>query len=113
VVNAENEAAQRWAHRLTLPRLERYIELGEDHSLVYMAAPGEFCQKTPAKLGLRKRYGVNLLAIRRVALVEVTGRDQPTETETVIVPKPDTEILPGDVLIFVGSNESLSSLPAG
>jgi trk system potassium uptake protein TrkA len=73
IASAEQESALRWAHRLTLPRMERYVELGEDHSLVYLPAPAAFCDKTLVELELRKQYGVNLVALRRPTVETVEG----------------------------------------
>ncbi len=111
VVRPEKESATRWAHRLTMPSLSRYVELGEGHSLVYITAPTPFQHKTLAQLSLRHHYGVNLVAIRRTMSVR-TGSDDAVKTSQVIsVPDADTTILPDDVLILVGSNESLGELP--
>lgn len=107
---AERESALRWAHRLSMPRLEHFMDLGEDHSLIYMSAPGLFCGKTLQDLGLRKKYGVNLVAVRRNDVEE--GKDgRKTRTMRIIVPQPDTKIREDDVLVLIGTNESLSALP--
>ena len=108
---AERESALRWAHRLTLPRLEQYVELGEGHSLIYMRAPESFCHKTLAELGLRQKHNVNVVAIRREVAVRKGAEEKGSSAPIVAVPHPDTKILPRDVLIIVGSNESLSKLP--
>jgi len=111
IASAERESALRWAHRLTLPRLEQYVELGENHSMVYVPAPTAFQNKTLLELGLRKEYGVNLVAVRRsVSIADAEGQ-RATKREIISVPRPDTTILPDDVLILVGSNDSLSALP--
>ncbi len=111
VASAERESALRWAHRLTLPRLDQYVELGEGYSMIYVKAPRSFHQKTLLELNLRKKYEVNLVAIRRTVEVH-TEEDEKKKTRQIItVPRPDTTILPDDVLIVVGSNESLSNIP--
>jgi trk system potassium uptake protein len=94
-----------------MPRLERYVALGEDHSLVYLRAPNAFQHKTPSQLGLRKQYGVNLIALRRTETTEASHNEPPQQREAATVPDPDMTILPNDILVFVGSNESLRSLP--
>jgi trk system potassium uptake protein TrkA len=110
-VNPEHESAFRWAHRLTLPNLKRYIDLGTDHAIVYAVAPEAFCHKTLVESGLRTKYGVNLVAIKREVGVQTDPAQKMAVSATITVPQPDTTILPGDVLILVGSNESLSRLP--
>ena len=108
---AERESALRWAHRLALPNLQQYVELGQDHSLVYIDAPPAFHNKTLQELGVRHHFGVNVVAVRRKLTVKNAGEDETRDEEIIAVPQPDTTVLPGDVLIVVGSNESLKALP--
>ena len=110
-VNPEAESAVRWAHRLMLPDLKDYVELGEGHSIIQIPAPPAFFQKTPAELQIRQTYHLTLVAIKRVVRVQA-GSDSPeTETHTITIPEPDTKILPTDILVLVGSNESLNKIP--
>ena len=112
IVNPERESALRWAHRLTLPNLRQYIDLGEDHAITYIIAPSAFHGRTLAELALRARHGVNLVAIKREVSVQTESQTGPTTKPVVTVPLADTTILPDDVLILVGSNEALARLPA-
>ncbi len=112
IASAEHESANRWAHRLSMPKLEQYLQLGESFSLINIKAPQVFCGKTLLELDLRKKYQVNLVAIRRqVEEVDNKGKSKGT-AEVVSVPHPDTKVLPGDTLTLVGSNEHLTKLPA-
>ncbi|GJM26308.1 MAG: potassium transporter Trk [Phycisphaerae bacterium] len=110
IASAEQESAMRWAHRLALPNLSQYIELESDHSLVYIAAPTAFIDKTLLELRLRVEHKVNLVAIRRERFTKTAG-EETTAQRTIIVPTADTKIESGDVLIVVGHNDALSGLP--
>lgn len=111
VAEPERESAQRWAHRLMLPNLTHYVELGEDHSLIYTQAPRKFHHKTLRELDLRNEFGINLIAIERRVSVK-SGESEEGITRTVFeIPKADTTILPTDTLVLVGSNEALEELP--
>ncbi len=110
IVNPERESALRWAHRLTLPNLRQYIDLGEDHAIVYVNAPSAFHHRTLAELALRARYGVNLVAIKRESTTRAKD-GSPAVVPVVAVPQADTTILPQDVLILLGPNEALAKLP--
>ncbi len=112
LVSPHRESALRWAHRLMLPNLQQYIELGEGHSMIYAAAPASFHNKTPLELGLRRKYGVNLVAVKRTVSVTTDEGGQARAESVLSVPSADTSILPDDILILVGSNEALSKLPA-
>ena len=111
IINPEREAASRWAHRLMLPNLSQYVELGEGHSMIYVTAPSAFHNKTLAELQLRVNHGVNLVAMKRRAPDRTEGQEGAT-AQAVYVPTAGTTILPGDVLVLVGSDESLSGLPS-
>ncbi len=108
-VNPERESALRWAHRLSLPDLQQYVDLGESHAMIYTAAPGSFHNKTLAELALREKYGVNLVAIERRVTIKTKSEGSSTTKPVISVPTAATAILPDDVLILVGSNESLAS----
>lgn len=110
-VNPEAESAVRWAHRLMLPDLKDYIELGEGHSIIQIPAPPAFFHKTPAELQIRQTYHLTLVAIKRVVRVQEGSDSRETETHTITIPEPDTKILPTDILVLVGSNESLNKIP--
>jgi trk system potassium uptake protein TrkA len=111
IASPEHESALRWAHRLSLPTLTQYIELGDEHSIVYVPAPTSFHHKTPLDLGLRRNFGVNLIAIERPPQPTKDGDSGEKKPGVVIVPVPDTVIRPGDILVLIGSNEDLSQFP--
>jgi trk system potassium uptake protein TrkA len=94
-----------------MPNLSQYLELGEGNSLVSIAAPRAFHNKTLMQLNLRNEFGVNLIAVERARIAE-PDESSPTPIPTKIeVPVADTKILPGDTLILVGANENIAALP--
>lgn len=112
IVNPEREAAERWQARLSAPSILDLTELAEDFNLVQKTAPETMVDRTLEQLELRKKYQVNLIAIRR-QIVEVVTHDEPAKvTQKIIsVPMADTVIQKGDILILVGSDEAIASLP--
>jgi len=108
ISSPEYESALRWAHRLQLPALKQYIELGEDHSLVSVKAAEPFIGKTLLELDFRNTYEANLIAVERwVADADAPGKGR----RKLIVPTGKTTIEAEDVLMLVGNNESLRKLP--
>ena len=112
IVNPENESAERWGNRLIAPAIMEQIELAEGYSLAQMAAPEGFFNKTLEQLAVRRKNRVNVVAIRRT--VEETDEAGQTRTRQFVisVPMPDSMILPGDVLLLIGSDEALAAFPA-
>jgi trk system potassium uptake protein TrkA len=113
IVNPEKESAERWANRLLAPSVIERIELAEGFSLAQVPVPAGFTGKTLEQLAIRRRYQVNVVAIRR------TLQDQAQEGKTkprhflIAVPMADSVIQPGDVLVVIGSNDAITAFPAG
>ncbi|MCL5057927.1 MAG: TrkA family potassium uptake protein [Actinobacteria bacterium] len=96
VVFPERDMGERLARSLVSKNIIDQINLSSDYSLVELNAPEEIAGRTLQESNLRKRYGVNLLAIRR-------GKD------IIISPGARQVIDGGDVLIVIGSNEKLKN----
>jgi len=111
VVIPEDESATRLANRLMLPQFEDFVELDEDHSLVQVPAPEDFVNKTPRELELRTKHKLNLVAIRRPVANDHEGGTNAKRWRVVAVPDPDEPIQRGDILVLIGSNDSLARLP--
>ncbi|MDK1030612.1 MAG: TrkA family potassium uptake protein [Planctomycetia bacterium] len=111
VINPEDESASRLGHRLANPNIIEHLELAEGHSLIQLTAPQAWHNKTLGQIDLRRKFEVNLVAIRRSR--NVRGEDgRVTVRERIIdLPMAGTTIQPSDVLVIVGSTESLAKLP--
>ncbi|MGB3536133.1 MAG: TrkA family potassium uptake protein [Microcoleaceae cyanobacterium] len=100
VVFPEDEMGRELGQRLmTRNRIIDLFELDPQHSVVEIKVPEEFYGRTIMELDLRKKYGINLLAIRE---------DQAEETE--INPLPNKRFSPGMIMIILGSNKSIERL---
>lgn len=100
VFNPEEEAA-RWAvQRLLITNITGYFELADGFSIVEVRAPKQMVGKTLGQLNLRRRYRINLVAIKRV-------RTEESGEQTVLrvnpVPNPEEVITADDLLALVGS----------
>ena len=78
-----------------------FLELPEKHRLVEVELPVRLAGLTMAEAGLRARYGVSVLAVKRM------GRDG---VERRFVPEPPDRFEHGDVVVVLGSDESLARL---
>jgi trk system potassium uptake protein TrkA len=107
IVFPEHESATRWVNRLLLPQVFESIELGEGHSLVQLQAPKRFQNATLSDLNLRQTYKVNVMAIRRPVAKPKPGG----ERYEIVIPLPETTIMPGDILWIIASNQALNNLP--
>ncbi len=110
IVNPEKESAERWSGRLLAPSIMERIELAEGFSLTQLAAPEKFYNKTLEQLDVRKKFKVNIVAIRRT--VEETDESGARKSKQFVisVPMADTVIMPGDVLVLIGSDDAMLSI---
>lgn len=111
VVKPEDEAADRWGHRLLAPFLIDHVELGEGYALIQLAAPQAWQGKTLAELDLRRKHNVTIVAIkRRVETPTGSGADS-TDERVVDVPLPASRLSADDTIIIAGFDEDLERLP--
>ncbi len=111
VISPEDESAVRLGRQLSKPNIMEFVELTEGHSLVQIKTPKVFHNKTLGQIDLRKKYKVNLVAIKKqVSTVRAQG-EETTEEQVIDVPMADTVIRPDDILVIVGATENLARLP--
>ena len=106
VIQPEIQAGERLGHSLANPQLEDLISLGEGYTLIEVRAPKEFVGQTIRSIGIRQKFGVNLITIRRPV-----PDSTPPQYHVVGVPKPDETIRELDILVLVGTDEALARLP--
>jgi trk system potassium uptake protein TrkA len=112
VVLPEEEVAERVAAHLANPNVLEHLELAEGHSLIQIRAPGEWIGRTLGEIDLRRKHEVNLVAIKRSIVSRTPEGGESVEQQVVDLPLAHTVIREGDVLVLVGSTESLASLPS-
>ena len=81
-----------------------YFELPEKHRLVQVDVPLAVEGRTVGESGLRTRYGVSVLAVKRLTKEGLERR---------FVPAADDRLQHGDVLIVLGTDDAVSRLRAG
>jgi trk system potassium uptake protein TrkA len=95
VINPEKDSGERLAHRLLHSlNVEEVIPLDETISIVYLkVTTAVFAGKTLAELEIRKKYDINIVAIKR--------------DNKVFIPQFSDSILSNDVLVIVGKEEDV------
>jgi CIC family chloride channel protein len=80
-----------------------YFELPEKHRLVQVDVPPAIEGRTVGESGLRTRYGVSVLAVKRLTKEGLERR---------FVPAADDRLQHGDVLIVLGTDDAVTRLRA-
>ncbi|MBU4495785.1 MAG: TrkA family potassium uptake protein [Acidobacteriota bacterium] len=97
VIFPEKDMAVRTAIKLNNPNILEYLPLGSDIGIQEIAPSEKFIGKSLKELDIRKRYGVQIIAIRELI-----------PEETTFVPGADFVIKDSDVLVIMGDNKSLA-----
>jgi trk system potassium uptake protein TrkA len=98
VVNPEQEFGERFATRLLYSGIIEEIPLGADLTISEIEAPPSFVGRTLLELALPARHSVTVVAIRR------------TDAGDVVLPRPDSKLAKGDILVLVAKRESVRAL---
>jgi len=72
VIFPERDLAKKLAKTLLSPNLIDYIPLTEEYNIFEIAPPKEFIGKTLGEIRLRRKYNINILAVRGVVPEKIT-----------------------------------------
>jgi len=98
VVFPERDMGVRLAHNLISSNILDYIELSPDYSIVEIASVPEWYNKSLGQLDMRRKYGLNVMAIKR------------DNNNVIISPHADVVILKDDILVVVGHKDDIEKL---
>ena len=86
VVFPENESGIRLAKNLVSPGFIDMISLSRDVSMVEIAVKDEWCGKNLIELNLRKKYGFNIVALKKGEKINVNiNPEQVLDAETTLI----------------------------
>jgi len=94
VIYPERDMAIKLARSLVSNNFLEQINLSPTYSVIELFTPVTFINKSLVEIGLRKKMGVTVLAIRR-------------DDNVIVAPGPDEKLYKGDIIIALGSNEDL------
>jgi trk system potassium uptake protein TrkA len=95
----EREMANRVARGIISPNVLEYLPISEDYTIVELAPPSSFIGKSLAELDLRKRYQLQIIAIRDVLMEKLQ-----------LVPRASAVIKDSDVLVIIGKEEDIRKI---
>ncbi|RKX84318.1 MAG: TrkA family potassium uptake protein [Spirochaetes bacterium] len=108
VVNIEIEEGLRIAQRLISPEVLDRISVTENISVAEVYVPKDFLGKTLAKLNIRNKMHVNIVAILRTTL-SVDEEGNPVKTDNAVFPDAAEILQESDIMLIVGKNEDLDA----
>lgn len=98
VVMPEKEMGIRVARSIVSTNLLDFIELSKEYSIIEIIPLDEWVQKSLQEINMRKRYGLNVIAAKKMG------------EEIVVSPGADYIIEDGDILVVCGNNADIKKL---
>ncbi len=98
VVFPERDMGHKLVHSLIKNNIIDLIELSPDYSIVEVVAPPELIDRSLQEAGLRARFGVNVIALRRPG------------TQINLSPAARDMIRANDIIVAIGDNKALHRL---
>lgn len=99
IVFPERDMGEKLAHTLDKQDVFEYLSYSEEYSIVEEKVPASWVGKTMIELDLRRKLGINIIAINENGKGKIN-----------ISPAPDRQFLEGDVVTLIGSNKSINKL---
>lgn len=99
VVFPERDMGARLARSIVSPNVLELMELSDDHQIIEVRVPAKWVGSSLMGLNVRRRYGVNILAIQRGA-------------RFLVSPAPDLLFEQGDILLVMGRKDDIERLEA-
>ena len=97
VVQPERDSGVRLARSIAVDSVLDYFALTDDVSINELRLPDSGAGKSLVQLGIRTRYGVSVIAIKR-------------GEKMIVAIDPNSALEQGDVLVLLGSNHELEKL---
>lgn len=108
IVFPEREMGVKVANSLINPTILDYIEVAPGFNIIETRPPDDIVGKTLEESKVRSRYGVDIVAIKRMKPVLDAGGDSHLEEEVKIVPQADDLINESDTIIVIGQEDRLA-----
>ena len=96
VVLPEHEAGARLAWQLSEPHVLEHLNLGSGFSVAEVRVPAPLVGQTLMQSGLRRRYGINVLAVKH-------------NGKMIVTPPPDYVFSRDDRILIIGADSSIST----
>ncbi|MFP4475841.1 MAG: potassium channel family protein [Desulfatibacillaceae bacterium] len=99
IVYPEREAAVKLARGIISPNVLDYLPVTEDFAVMEVKSPREFLGKSIAELDLRRKYGIQVIAVKDTYKDEVS-----------IMVSPDEKLNDWQRLVVMGKNEDIEKI---
>ncbi|MFA0962177.1 TrkA family potassium uptake protein [Roseivirga sp. BDSF3-8] len=107
ILSPEDTVGKTVAEMLLHPNMHSFLPLPDDYEIVEINTPGRVVNQTVSEVGLREKYNLNLITIKRIYEEEKEG--EVVKVEHIIgVPKGDTVLYETDIIIILGKVQDVN-----
>lgn len=107
ILSPEDTVGKTVAEMLLHPNMHSFLPLPDDYEIVEVNTPGRVVNQTVSEVGLREKYNLNLITIKRIYEEERDG--EVVKVEHIIgVPKGDTVLYETDIIIILGKVQDVN-----
>lgn len=106
ILEPEKEIGYLVAEQLINPNIVSFLQLPDDYEVAEIKPPKDCSNRTIKDIGLRAKYKLNLITIKR-AYEYQEGDDIRTEEHILGVPESDTQIKETDTIIVFGTSRDI------
>lgn len=107
ILSPEDEVGKTVAEMLLNPNVHSYLPLPDDYEIVEINTPKKVANHTVSEVGLREKYNLNLITIKRLFEEEQHGKMMQVE-HIIGVPKADTVLYASDIIILMGKIDDVN-----
>ncbi|AXJ00622.1 trk system potassium uptake protein TrkA [Cyclonatronum proteinivorum] len=111
IIHPERQVAERMGITLHRQGIEDLLDIGDGLSVFEVDTPISMLNKTLDELALRKRYGINILTIKRT---DDSGENETTEESkkyySIGIPDGSTRLQAGDKIILLGNKKDCDKM---
>lgn len=106
ILEPEKEIGLLVAEQLINPNIISFLQLPDDYEVAEIKPPADCANRTVKDIGLRSKYKLNLITIKRA--YEFQEDDEVTKEEHILgVPESDTIIKETDTIIVFGTSQDI------
>lgn len=109
ILSPEDTVGRTVAESLLHPNMKSFLPLPDNYEIVEIGAPARTVGKSINELGLREKYNLNIITIKRLFDEKDPKTGEPVKVEHIIgVPRADTTLRETDILIILGKTNDVT-----
>ncbi len=108
MINIEEEMGKQLSSSLTLGKTGRFVQISEKHVLMELNVPTDLVGRSLKELDLRSKHRINIVGIKQFLPEVDDDGDIQYISRMTDVPDPEYPLEESDVLVVVGTDDSIN-----